>query len=251
MSQRRERLVRRLLVNKSRAKEGLALVEGVRACGEALAAAASVSFALGSPRLHSTAAGRALAARLHDVIEISDDEMDRITDTEHPQGVLLVCEEHTVDVARVALPGSRLLVLDAVQDPGNVGTLVRAAVAFGLDAIVALDGTTDPWGTKAVRASAGTVFRIPVARASAADAIAALSASGLPIYVASAEGTAAGKAPAGGFALVLGNEGAGVREAVRSAADHTVAVPMRGPAESLNVGMAGSILMSDFTRTDA
>ena len=238
------------------------LVEGVRAASTALDAAAGLSFAVVSPRLDGSAEGRALAERLRtspglDLLDVSDAEMEDVADTEHPQGVILVCDEPDVDLARgldaaahASTAGPRVLVLDAVQDPGNVGTLVRSAVAFGFDLLIALDGTTDPWGAKAVRAAAGTIFRLPVVRADAGEAIGALSAAGLPILVASAEGSAALDAPASGFALVLGNEGAGVREALRGAARDVVAVPMRGPAESLNVGIAGSILMSDFTKAD-
>lgn len=289
LSQRKSKLLKRLAVNKSRARERLVLVEGVRAVTEALDAGAVVSFAAASPRLDSSEAGRALRARLEteaeagswELVTASDDGMEEVADTEHPQGVVLVCEEPVVDLREVGLgsgpaqeagegpPGPsveaarlapspeavrstrpRILVIDAVQDPGNVGTLVRSAVAFGFDLVVALDGTTDPWGSKAVRAAAGTVFRISVVRASAVEAVNALSTAGLPILVASAEGSAAVSPPEAGFALVVGNEGAGVREEVRRAATKTVAVPMSGPTESLNVGIAGSILMSDLIKAD-
>lgn len=268
LSQRKSKLLKRLAVNKSRAREELVLVEGVRAVGEALDAGASVSFAAVSPRLDSSEEGRAVRARLErgaearrwELVTATDGEMVDVADTEHPQGVLLVCAEPTVDPTEALAglvdgpagsgpsAGPRILVLDAVQDPGNVGTLIRSAVAFAFDLVVVLDGTTDPWGAKAVRAAAGTAFRVPVTRASAAEAVEGLSAAGLPILVASAEGSAAVSPPERGFALVVGNEGVGVREEIRRAAAETVAVPMSGPAESLNVGIAGSILMSDFTK---
>lgn len=299
LSQRRERLLKRLASSRARTREGLVLVEGVRAAREAISAGAVVSFAVVSPRLASTDEGRALGERLErgesgmaerfeggraspgerleggrragerlegggragtdgsaaaragfDVVRVSDAEMSGIADTEHPQGIVLVCEEARTDLGTVLASARRLLVLDAVQDPGNVGTLVRSAVAFAFDAVVALDGTADPWGSKAVRASAGTAFRIPLVRATAEEVLEGLSEAGLPILVASAEGSAAVDPPERGFALVVGNEGAGVREAVQRSATATVAVPMTGPAESLNVGIAGSILMSDFTRAD-
>lgn len=253
LSRRKGRLLKRLAVNRSRAKEGLVPVEGIRAVGEALSAGASVVFATVSPRLMSTEEGRALRARLDalpgvEVVEASDDEMSELADTEHPQGVLLVCREPAAALADAVRADRRVLVLDAVQDPGNVGTLVRSAVAFSFDVVVALDGTADPWSAKAVRASAGTVFHIRVVRASADEALTVLEGAGLPIFVASAEGSGGVRPPEGGLALVVGNEGAGVRESVRAVASATVAVPMSGPAESLNVGIAGSILMSDFSR---
>jgi TrmH family RNA methyltransferase len=150
------------------------------------------------------------------------------------------------------------LILDAIQDPGNVGALIRSAVAFGFGGVVVLDGTGDPWGAKAVRAAAGMTFHIPVHSCDADSAIAAVSEMGSTLYCASAEGkplrgprqghgTSTGGA---GFALVLGNEGAGVRPVLREAADSIVSVEMNGAAESLNVGIAGSILMHELTRTD-
>ncbi|MDX1493761.1 MAG: RNA methyltransferase [Longimicrobiales bacterium] len=256
LSQRRHKLHKRLAVNKMRAREGLVLVEGVRAVSEALDAGARPSFAVVSPRLDSSEEGRGLRARLPgNTLDVSDAEMAEVADTEHPQGVVLVCHEpddrlpEALSAAQAA-GTPRVLVLDAIQDPGNVGTLVRSAVAFAFHLVVALDGTTDPWGSKAVRAAAGTSFRLPVIRASTEDAIEALSRASLHILVASAEGSAGVQASSEGFALVLGNEGSGVRERIREVATETVAVAMAGPAESLNVGIAGSILMSDFTRKD-
>lgn len=253
LSQRRAKLLKRLHTNKLRAREGLVLVEGVRAVSDALQAGASASFAVVSPRLDSAASGRALVRSLRtvvedDVLEVSDSEMAGLADTEQPQGVLLVAREPEAILSEAVVPGRRVLVLDAVQDPGNVGTLVRSAVAFSFDAVVALDGTTDPWGSKAVRAAAGTIFHLPVVRARADELVAACRDAGLPLLAASAEGSVGVETPSDGFALVIGNEGAGVREEVLIAADAVVAVAMAGPAESLNAGIAGSILMSDFTR---
>lgn len=254
--------MKRLGTKKSRVREGLVLVEGTRAVSEALGAGVVASFVVTSPRLMTTDAGRAVAARLSDAasgampgcrpfdsMETSDVELTELAATDQPQGVLLVCEEPTVPLGEVLATGRRLLVLDAIQDPGNVGTLIRSAVAFGLDGVVALGGTGDPFGAKSVRASAGTAFLIPVARGSVGEVVAGLGESGHAVLVASAEGTGVPSEHAdAGFALVLGNEGAGVRDEIRLAAAGTVSVEMTGPAESLNVGIAGSILMHELTR---
>ena len=162
--------------------------------------------------------------------------------------MLAVVEEPLWSVRDVT-SRARVLVLDAIQDPGNVGTLIRSAVAFGIEGALCLDGTADPWGAKAVRASAGCVFRIPVATADTAEAVGSLREVGTPILVASADGEGAAGRRAS-FALALGNEGGGVRRALKAAADATIAVRMRGPAESLNVGIAGSILMHELTKED-
>ncbi len=253
LSQRRGRILARLRSRRTRLKEGLVLVEGVRAVSEALDAGVRVSFALFSPRLSTLASGPVLERRLaeHDCTLLSDQDFAELSDTDHPQGALLVCEEPSCEVSDLAARG-RFLVLDALQDPGNVGTLVRSAVAFGLDGILCLDGTVDPWGSKAVRASAGMMFRIPVVRCGVPAALAALAVRNAVLLVASSEGEdAMGQRAIPSFGLVLGNEGAGVRTELREAADATIAVSMRGPAESLNVGIAGSILMHMLTAEGA
>ena len=248
LSQRRSKLVARLRARKSRMREGRVLVEGVRAVGEALDAGAEVDFAVVAPRLGLSEEGGRIRARLGevDVVEVSDSELDALSDTDHPQGVILVCLEPRLGLDALA-QGSRWLVLDAVQDPGNVGTLVRSAVAFGFDGVVCLDGTVDPWGAKVIRASAGMAFRLPVIVCTVSDMLNAFAERGTPVLVGAADGSS-DVAPLRSFALVLGNEGAGVRNQVRSAATETVAVSMRGPSESLNVAVAGSILMHDLTR---
>jgi len=261
LSQHRARLIQHLRKRKSREREGLVLVEGVRAVTEALDAGARVSFAVAAPIAGASDMGRDLVDRLADVdgvdlVDVDDKTLVSLSDTERPQGLMLVCEQPESDVSQVV--GTSTLILDAVQDPGNVGALIRSAVAFGFGGVVVLDGTGDPWGAKAVRAAAGMTFRIPVHSCGADSAITAISESGSTLYCTSAEGEPLrglrqghGTSARGlGFALVLGNEGAGVREALREAADFIVSVEMNGAAESLNVGIAGSILMHELTRTD-
>jgi TrmH family RNA methyltransferase len=245
-------LLRRLRVRKSRKKEALVLVEGVRAVTEALDADADGRFAVTSPRLGQTSAGSALAKRIAatdlELHTIDAPELSALADTEYPQGILLVCSEPRASLDLVEA-GASVLVLDGVQDPGNTGTLVRASVAFGLDAVIVLEGTADPWAPKTVRASAGMAFRIPVIQARLLDAIAALQSAGVPLRVAATGGEPVGGDTSHvGFALVVGNEGAGVRDELRNAATSTVSIPMQGPAESLNVGMAGSVLLYELTK---
>jgi len=250
LSQRRAALVARLRVAKSRATERAVLVEGVRAVREALDAGIEVRFAVSSPRLETTDEGRALAARLQrlDLTRMDDEDLPEVSDTEHSQGVLLVGAEPEVSLGSIRARG-RYLVLDGVQDPGNAGTLVRAAVAFGLDAVICLDGTVDPWIPKTVRASAGMIFRLPIVRGSSAEVVERLHGVLVPMLVADAEGQDPdAQSTAEGFALIVGNEGVGVRRELVLQADAVVAVRMPGPAESLNVAMAASILLHALTQ---
>lgn len=254
LSQRRAQLVGRLRNRKTREREGLVLVEGIRGVGEALAGGAKARFAVVSPRVEKLSGGPELCAALLErgveIEEASDEVLERLADTEHPQGVLLVCAEEEPPPGFVER-GGRYLVLDGIQDPGNVGTLVRAATAFALDGLLVLDGSADPWSAKAVRAAAGMTFRLPVLKIRSGDVVELLASSGVPLVVADAGGRDVQLArSAGGWALVVGNEGAGPRPELVEAAAHAVRIPMPGPAESLNAGVAGAILLYALTREE-
>ena len=227
-------------------------MEGVRSTAEALESGVPVRFAVCSPTASRSSAGAAVLGSL-DARGIRPDwvgerEMASCSATQAPQGILLVCEEPSLalDGLQVA-PDTRLLVTDGIQDPGNLGTLVRTARAFALDAVIALDGTADPWNPRVVRASAGSVFHVPVVRARWSEVLA--WAAGVQVIVADAAGQDAatlGVRPP--WMLVVGNEGAGVRDEIREAASARAAVPMRGAADSLNAAVAGAIVLYALER---
>lgn len=249
LSRERTRLLTRLRTRRTREREGLFLVEGIRAVNDALSAGARPRFALVSPRLADLAGGAALRERLAasriDTVELDDAELAVFADTEAPQGVLVVCPEPEDDAP---LPLGPLLVLDGIQDPGNVGTLVRVAAAFGLRAVVLLDGCADPYGTKAARAAAGALFATRIVRAPWSGVEGALRARG-PLYLADMGGCdVADVTPRGDWSLVVGSEGAGARAEVRAVAQEVVSVPMPGGHESLNVAVAGAILLYALVR---
>jgi TrmH family RNA methyltransferase len=253
LSDARRRLVRRLHRRKAREREGLVLVEGVRAVTEALQCGAAIRFVLRSPRvdpLWTTALDDALRSAGVTAETISDAEMMALAGTETPQGVLAVFEEPAVSVAAIwGGDTPRVLVLDGIQDPGNAGTLVRVAAAFRCTGVVALEGTTDLWGTRAVRASVGTTFRLPVVHCPWSVVASELLVRSVSLLVADAGGSPVGAEALGtGWALAVGGEGSGCREAVRARADAVVSVPMPGGVESLNVGVAGAILLYELTR---
>lgn len=191
----------------------------------------------------------ALRARGAPCRELTDAEFGRVADTEQPQGVLAVAGIPSWEMS--ALAGDSvprvILVLDAVQDPGNFGTLARSAEALGAIGVIALPGTVDPWNSKAIRAAMGSTFRLPVVAASWDDAARWLRGEGFTILGAAAGGD---PVPAGieRAALVVGNEGAGLSDAVRSGVDTLVGIPLRGRAESLNVSAAAAILLHELTR---
>jgi TrmH family RNA methyltransferase len=145
-----------------------------------------------------------------------------------------------------------VLILDGVQDPGNVGALLRSAEAAGVGDVWLLDGCADPLGAKALRASAGSAFRVPVlAGLGPQDAVGAARGAGLRLAALDARPGLPSlfDAPlALPLALVLGSEGRGLREELRRAADVVVRIPLRGPVESLNVAAAGAIALFEVAR---
>jgi TrmH family RNA methyltransferase len=166
--------------------------------------------------------------------------------TEQPQGIAALVHPPAFSAEtlfRAAPP--LILVLAGLQDPGNIGTLLRSAEAFAASGVLLLPGTASPWNPKALRASAGSAFRVPTIAATEADALDLLARHHVPAIAAVArEGVPASEAPlAGPCALLIGNEGAGLSDALIAAAAHRITIPMPGNVESLNAAIAGSLLL--------
>jgi len=227
----------------------MTLVEGPNVVRDALEARATVHEALYTEAAASDPAVEPLLGELRSagaVVElVSEADLAVFADTVTPQGLLIVADIPRWSLEDVARP--RLAVLDAVQDPGNVGTLIRAAEALGAGGVVLLPGTVDPWNPKVVRAAAGASFRIPTVETTVAELTAWCRQRGVPLLAAAAGGEPAPRrAAARDAALVLGNEGAGVSDEVLAVVDGVVGVPQSGRTDSLNVAMAGAILMDRF-----
>lgn len=254
LSRAEEKLVRALQRRKIREAEHLFLAEGVRVVEELLESRIDLRLALMAPSLEDTQRGRALAGRLEGtgvLRRVGEGELNALAGTESPQGVLVVAQMPTVELENV-VPGesSVVVALDAVQDPGNFGTVVRAADAFGALLVAALPGTVDPWNPKAVRAAAGSSFHLPVLAPGVGSLVAWLRHHRFTIYGADAAGVALESMPLPSrTALILGNEGAGIGAEMRAALDALVGIPIRGGAESLNVGVAAGILLYLLTRS--
>jgi TrmH family RNA methyltransferase len=254
LSRREERLLRSLRQRKTREAEGLFLVEGVRAVEDLAASALPVRFALAASTLGDAPRGRALldvlAAKGVAVHQTTERELAALADTETPQGILAVAPipRAGLDGLRVEAEPAVIVVLDAVQDPGNFGTLARTAEALGAVGLVALPGTVDPWNPKSVRAAMGSTFRLSVVPADWEALSPWLSSHGFATLAAAAGGEPLPEPRPTRAALVLGNEGAGISEDTRTRADRVVGIPIRGRAESLNVAAAGAILLYELLR---
>jgi TrmH family RNA methyltransferase len=247
------KLVRDLQRRKARERRARVVLEGRRLVADVLEAGARV---LGLVVAEDAAAADAVplleeAERRHlDVQRLPRAEFDALAGTESPGGVLAVADWAPRDLASLAPPAScLLLVLDGVQDPGNVGTMIRTAHALGACATVALDGTADVRSPKVLRSAMGSHFRHPVAEA-AFDAFAAWAArGGFTVLCAASDGAPVADVHRGGrVALVVGSEGHGVRAAWAAHPHRRVAIPMRGDAESLNAAVAAAILAWELLR---
>ena len=146
-----------------------------------------------------------------------------------------------------------VLVLAELQDPGNLGTIVRSAEAFGADGIVCLPRTVSPWNPKAMRASAGSVFRVPIVTGPTEDSLARFREAGLKTYAATARAARPANLEnlAKPIALLIGNEGNGVPEELVAQADGAITIPCPGPVESLNAAVAASVLLYEASRQRA
>ena len=186
--------------------------------------------------------GRAAHAAL-----VSPELLEYAADTETPQGLLFTCQ---IPPAPKRLPGGRLLVLDGVQDPGNVGTILRTADAFGADGVVLLSGCADPWSPKVVRATMGACFRLPVLSCRPEELTAMLAEEKIPLYATALREDTLDirEVPLSRAAVVIGSEGKGVSEQVLSLCEKTLKIPMRERCESLNAAMAAGIVLWESFR---
>ena len=242
-------VARDLQRRRAREREALFVCEGVRAVEELLRSQIVVQGALVSPVLAGAPRGEALRAALTSaqvpVVEVNERDFASAAATESPQGVLAVAEVPARSFATLALPDRpRLLVLDGIQDPGNVGALLRTAAALDTHAVIAMPGTVDLWNGKVVRSAMGALFHRPAFGADW-DALGAfLAERKISLWGADGAGddVAAIAAPPS-LALVMGNEGAGLSERAQALVARRVAIPIARDVESLNVAVAAGILL--------
>jgi RNA methyltransferase, TrmH family len=186
---------------------------------------------------------------------VSDAELEDLADTEHPQGIVAVVEPRrwTLDDIAAA-PGAPVLVLDGVQDPGNVGTILRSALGLGAAGVVALKGTAELTNPKVLRGSMGALFRLPAVASDAETYLSWAGARGIETWVTAADGAVFEPGDARGHrgtvGLVLGNEGAGVSSPLEAAATRRVAIRLAPGSESLNVAVAAAILLREVARVE-
>ncbi len=229
-----------------RDREGVFLCEGPKMLSEALkwnASIETVVYAGGAvlPELNSSVR----------VVEVPEDLLTAVADTRTPQGIVFLCRggERILPDG----PGAgRFLVLDGVQDPGNVGTIWRTADAFQADGLILCNGCADPWNPKTVRATMGAVFRFPVYECTVPQLWKTLREWNLPLYAADlgAEAADVRNADLSRAAVVIGSEGRGVSGEVRSLCGKSLRIPMKESCESLNAAVAASVILWEMFRND-
>ena len=185
------------------------------------------------------------------LVEVPADVMRSVSPMETPQGTLFTCAIHTEPLPEM-LAGRRYVVLDTLQDPGNVGTILRTADAFHADGIFLVNGCADLYNPKTLRATMGAVFRCPVWTAGAEELSALLKKSGIPLYGAALrEDTLdARAADYSRCAIAIGSEGRGLTDAVLAVCDRTIKIPMSEHCESLNAAAAATVLLWEAARKD-
>lgn len=250
----RIKLVRKLQSKKHRDAENKFVIEGANLVSEAVAKRVAIDYILVSDEYDG---GEELQSMKSDdilmVCEVPADVFNKITDAENGVGVLAVVDKSSVvpdDIS--SIPSDvNVLVLDRLQDPGNIGTMIRTAVAAGYGLIVALKGTADIFSPKVLRSTAGMIFDIPVVYVDgAAEVKQLMQDSGRKFVVTAVDGGIPyyGENLKHGVALVIGNEGNGVSDEMLELADIRVTIPMRGDIESLNAAVSAAILMYEAVR---
>ena len=177
---------------------------------------------------------------------LSESAFDAVSDTRTPQGVAAVLRSTSFP-----LSGEHLIALDGVQDPGNVGTIIRTADAAGFDGILLSPECADVFSPKVLRATMGSIYRMRLSCVpSLPESLRALREDGYSILSSQLDGEPFYERAhvADRFCLIIGNEGNGISEAVRAEATHRLKLPMRGGAESLNAAVAAAIMMYDLSR---
>ncbi|MBC5816088.1 MAG: RNA methyltransferase [Candidatus Eremiobacteraeota bacterium] len=241
---------RELLTKKGRQEHGRFLAEGPTLLAEAVEGGTDIEAVFVTEELRNTLSiVRELEARSIPVHLINDATAAKLSDVETPTGIIAVCVARTVRVEEFFSADGLVLILADLADPGNAGTLLRSADAFGVSRVLFGSHGVEPFNPKVVRSSMGSLFRATIAVASPAEVVAATNGWVFAGLTRDGEPLRRWKAP-NRAALVIGQERRGLGAWTALCREH-LGIPMRGRAESLNAGVAGSIALYEVTRPPA
>ncbi len=242
--------VKSLAMKKSREKHRQFVIEGLRMVDEAIRHQVPLEYLLYTDHLLEINGGAELLQRLPQglqVFNIPDKLLRLLTDTENPQGLVAVVKMQETCLHDLRLKEDLfLLVLDRLQDPGNMGTIIRTAEAAGVDGIILTKGSVDPFNSKNLRATMGAIFHIPIFQCNDNNEwLSFVKEKGIRVLASGLEGSVDYCSPsyAGNIAIVIGNEANGVSEELLNLADSVVKIPIFGRIESLNASVAAAILI--------
>lgn len=248
--------VKGLLKRKNRDAENLFIVEGIKVVEEAFAYDMEIEHIFYTDNVASINGGDQFIKTIEnsnvDKYLVSEEVFKEISDTKTPQGVVGVLRKPERDFEKIDLESlKKTLYLDGIQDPGNMGTIIRTAEAFAFDCIFIKKGTVDPYSPKVVRATMGSIYRMPIYYLE--DNIGELQYlkdNGFKLYTTYLEGSIPIKDVdySQKFIITIGNESSGVLDDVVNISDKLVKIPMDGKAESLNAAIASSIIMYEASR---
>jgi len=231
------------------------LIEGIRFVEEAIKEKIKVESFFISEKLYKVNGGSELLDKIisegQKTYEISDKLLTEISDTENPQGIVAVVPIQSYTLDTVLQEKKSYVVLEAIQDPGNMGTIIRTADAAGFDGVIALKGCVDVYNSKVLRSTMGSIFHIPiVTSADSGEVLDSLKKLDLKTFAAHLNGQYSYfEAPMGeGGAILIGNEGNGLSDEISRSADVLVKIPMPGRAESLNASTAAALMMYEMLR---
>lgn len=231
--------------SKSRREAGQFIVEGLKMYVEAPEADIVETYVT---KEFEAAHKDILAGKLYEVIDSS--LMSRLSDTKTPQGVLCVLKQHECNLDQVINEGKLFVVLEDIQDPGNLGTIVRTGEGAGVSAVIMSRGCVDIYNPKTIRSTMGSIYRVPFMYTdNLPQTIEAMKAAGISVYAAHLKGQKYyDEISYGKSAFLIGNEGNGLKEETADLADTYIKIPMEGKVESLNAAIATSILMYEHLR---
>lgn len=247
--------IKSLYRKKDRMRSKSFIIEGIKIIEEALFHGYPLRHIVYTDKLLSIGEGKEFFQRiknLNNLVYVPENIFKEISDTENPQGILAVAELNYKTMEELELDKEpSLLFLDSLQDPGNMGTIIRSADAFNIDGVIITPGSVDPYNPKVVRATMGSIFRTPLYYSS--DNIKDLKemqSKGIILYSTSLNNSIPIKEAdfKEGFVLIIGNESKGVGEEFFSLSNQLIKIPMPGGAESLNAGVAASIIMYEVMK---
>lgn len=245
--------VKSLFRKKNRDKTGLYLVEGINMVAEILDNKLDYRALIYSDKLREIQGGeevyRALSGR-EDVYQVTNEIFQDLSDTLTPQGVLGICRKKDYDLGDIGAGNTSYIFLDGLQDPGNMGTIIRTAEAFGLGGIILNKGSVDPYNPKVVRATMGSIFRLPIYYVDDPKSdLARLKERGFRVLATSLESSnSIRQVDFRKTIIVIGNESLGVSDDLYDLADQRIKIEMLGKSESLNAAVAASIIMYESSK---